>query len=54
MPAVTEVFDIDIDMMTSQQQRGKTDMQASFGLSTNEKETNARENNVAKIKVVVC
>ena len=36
------------------QQREKTDMVASFGLSTNEKETNGRENNVAKIKVVIC
>ncbi|KAM7467101.1 hypothetical protein LguiB_014663 [Lonicera macranthoides] len=53
VPAVTEVFDIDIDTMTSRLQREKTDMQASFGLSTNEKETNAREKNVAKIKVVV-
>ncbi|KAI3783015.1 hypothetical protein L2E82_13077 [Cichorium intybus] len=35
------------------EQRGQTYVDASFGLPTLEKESNSRENNVAKIKVVV-
>lgn len=52
MPAVTKAFDSDFDVTTSRQQRGQTDGDASVGLTTYEKD-NTRENNVAKIKVVV-
>lgn len=53
MPAVTEAFDNDFNAMTSRLERGQTDTDASFGLPS-EKENSTRENNVAKIKVVVC
>ncbi|CAK9138984.1 unnamed protein product [Ilex paraguariensis] len=53
MPAVTEAFDSDFDVMTSRQQRGQVDDDAPVGLPTNGKENNTKENNVAKIKVVV-
>lgn len=53
MPAVTKAFDSDFEVMTSRQQRGQTDGDALPVLPTNEKD-NSRENNVAKIKVVVC
>ncbi|XP_059648372.1 kinesin-like protein KIN-13A isoform X2 [Cornus florida] len=53
MPAVTKAFDSDFNVTTSRQQKGQTDTDASVGLPINEKENNTRENNVAKIKVVV-
>uniref|UniRef100_A0A5B7AI82 Kinesin-like protein n=1 Tax=Davidia involucrata TaxID=16924 RepID=A0A5B7AI82_DAVIN len=53
MPAVTKAFDDDFNVMTSRQQRGQTDADASIGLPINEKESSTKENNVAKIKVVV-
>ena len=53
MPGVTQAFDNDFDMMTNRQEKGQIDADASVGLPS-EKENNARENNVAKIKVVVC
>ncbi|KAK6161178.1 hypothetical protein DH2020_004559 [Rehmannia glutinosa] len=53
MPAVTKAFESDFDGIASRQQRGQTDAEAPAGLSANEKENSARENNVAKIKVVV-
>ncbi|XP_057476918.1 kinesin-like protein KIN-13A isoform X2 [Actinidia eriantha] len=52
MPGVTEVFDDDFNVMTSRQERGQADVDPSVGLPS-EKESNTRENNVAKIKVVV-
>ncbi|KAI3469381.1 hypothetical protein Pfo_026044 [Paulownia fortunei] len=53
MPAVTKAFESDFDGIASRQQRGQTDAEAPAGLSANEKENSTRENNVAKIKVVV-
>ncbi|CAL5346942.1 unnamed protein product [Camellia sinensis] len=52
MPAVTQAFDNDFNVMTSRQGRAQTDTDALVGLPT-EKESSTRENNVAKIKVVV-
>ncbi|GMP56856.1 hypothetical protein CsSME_00021171 [Camellia sinensis var. sinensis] len=52
MPAVTQAFDNDFNVMANRQERGQTDADTSVGLSS-EKENNTRENNVAKIKVVV-
>lgn len=52
MPAGTEAFDNDFNVMNSRLERGQTDTDASFGLPS-EKENSTRENNVAKIKVVV-
>ncbi|PSR85118.1 Kinesin-like protein [Actinidia chinensis var. chinensis] len=52
MPGVPQTFDNDFDMMTSRQERGQIDADTSVGLPR-EKENNARENNMAKIKVVV-
>ncbi|KAI3767656.1 hypothetical protein L2E82_17971 [Cichorium intybus] len=53
MPPVTKAVDIEQDFLPYRQQRGQTDVDASFGLPTLEKQTNSRENNVAKIKFVV-
>ncbi|KAL3505728.1 hypothetical protein ACH5RR_031110 [Cinchona calisaya] len=53
MPAASKAFDSDFEVMTSQQQKGQTDADAQSGLLTNEKDSSTRENNVAKIKVVV-
>ncbi|GFZ13993.1 P-loop containing nucleoside triphosphate hydrolases superfamily protein [Actinidia rufa] len=52
LPGVTEVFDDDFNVMTSRQDRGQADVDPSVGLPS-EKEISTRENNVAKIKVVV-
>ncbi|GFY85097.1 P-loop containing nucleoside triphosphate hydrolases superfamily protein [Actinidia rufa] len=52
MPGITEVFDDDFNVVTSRQERGQTDIDLSVGLPS-EKESSTRENNVAKIKVVV-
>ncbi|OIT31518.1 PREDICTED: kinesin-like protein KIN-13A [Nicotiana attenuata] len=49
MSGVNKAFDSDND----QQQKAQPEADAAAGLSTIEKENNARENNVAKIKVVV-
>ncbi|KAL0376442.1 UNVERIFIED_CONTAM: Kinesin-like protein KIN-13A [Sesamum calycinum] len=53
MPAVTKAFESDSDGTVGKQQRGPTDAEAPAGASNNEKETSTKENNVAKIKVVV-
>ncbi|KAL7597520.1 hypothetical protein Lser_V15G22919 [Lactuca serriola] len=53
MPAVTKAVENDQDTLPYRQQRGQKDVDASFGLPTLEKEISSRENNVAKIKVVV-
>ncbi|KAL2506882.1 Kinesin-13A [Abeliophyllum distichum] len=50
MPAVTNSFESDYHVTARGQQREQTDADAPTGLPANEKE---RENNVAKIKVVV-
>ncbi|XP_009773776.1 kinesin-like protein KIN-13A [Nicotiana tabacum] len=49
MSGVNKAFDSDND----QQQKAQPEADTAAGLSTIEKENNARENNVAKIKVVV-
>ncbi|KAL8484991.1 hypothetical protein ACS0TY_027338 [Phlomoides rotata] len=53
MPAVTKAIESDFDGVPSKQQRGLLDTEAPVGSSANEKENSTRENNVAKIKVVV-
>lgn len=53
MPGATRAFDNDFNVMTSRPQKGQTEADPSVGFLTNEKE-NTKENNVAKIKVVVC
>lgn len=53
MPGAPRAFDNDFNVMPSRQQKGQTEADSSVGFLTNEKE-NTRENNVAKIKVVVC
>lgn len=52
MPGGTRVFEDDFNPVSSKH-GGEADTDASLLLSVNEKE-NTRENNVAKIKVVVC
>ncbi|KAJ0802360.1 putative plus-end-directed kinesin ATPase [Helianthus annuus] len=52
IPAIPKAVD-DYDVLPSRQQRGQADVDASYGLPTLEKEISSRENNVAKIKVVV-
>ncbi|CAH2049718.1 unnamed protein product [Thlaspi arvense] len=52
MPAVTQALDNDLNGMIGRQDRGQTDTDALVGLP-GDKEINTRENNVAKIKVVV-
>lgn len=54
MPGVTRDFDTEFNVAPGKQQRGQTDVDASTGLPVHEKEGNIKENNVAKIKVVVC
>ena len=53
MPGATRAFDNDFNVMTSRPQKGQAEADPSVGFLTNEKE-NTKENNVAKIKVVVC
>ncbi|KAH0733021.1 hypothetical protein KY289_004209 [Solanum tuberosum] len=53
MPAVNYSFDCDFDAPTSQQRKPSPDTDAAAGFPPVDKENNARENNVAKIKVVV-
>lgn len=55
IPSATKAFDSELDFTTSQQQKGQTDMDAPSGLpTTTDRDTISRENNVAKIRVVVC
>lgn len=51
MPAMA-TFEDDFNVLSSRQEKEQTDMDASVGLPS-EKENSGRENNVAKIKVVV-
>lgn len=51
MPGGIKVFEDDFSPINSKQER-EADVETS--LPMNEKEINTRENNVAKIKVVVC
>lgn len=53
MPAVNKALYGDFDVLNGFQQKSHIDLDASTGVPGNELETNARENNVAKIKVVV-
>lgn len=53
MPGGTRVFDNDLNVPSGRQQRVQPDVDTSIPLFVNEKET-TKENNVAKIKVVVC
>lgn len=52
MPGVSRVFEDDFDPINSKLER-EADIDASISLPMNEKENSTRENNVAKIKVVV-
>lgn len=52
MPGVTKAFEADNDGAANRQQRGQADTEAPV-VPANEKELSTRENNVAKIKVVV-
>ena len=54
MPGGTRVLEDDFNPISSKQERGEADADASLFVPANEKENNTRENNVAKIKVVVC
>lgn len=54
MPAVNKAFDSDFDVLNSLPQKSQIDSDASTSVPGSEKENNTRENNVAKIKVVVC
>nr|XP_027116015.1 kinesin-like protein KIN-13A [Coffea arabica]XP_027121083.1 kinesin-like protein KIN-13A [Coffea arabica] len=53
MPAVSKAFDSDFEVIPSQLQKGQTDADVPSGFLASEKDINTRENNVAKIKVVV-
>ncbi|CAN4095979.1 unnamed protein product [Withania somnifera] len=53
MPTSDGSFDNNFDASTHQQQKAQPDTDAAAGLPIVEKESNTRENNVAKIKVVV-
>ena len=53
LPAVSKAFDSDFEVMPSQLQKGQTDADVPSGFLASEKDINTRENNVAKIKVVV-
>ncbi|XP_022760573.1 kinesin-like protein KIN-13A isoform X2 [Durio zibethinus] len=54
VPGVNKAFDNDFDVTSSRQQKEQSDADVSASLfSANEKEISMRENNVAKIKVVV-
>lgn len=52
MPGGAKVFDDEFNVAGIGQQGGRPDVDASFPLPANEKES-TKENNVAKIKVVV-
>ncbi|OIT30964.1 kinesin-13a [Nicotiana attenuata] len=53
MPAVNKAFDGDFDAPTNQHQKTSPNTDAATGFLPVEKENNARESNVAKIKIVV-
>ncbi|KAJ0035918.1 hypothetical protein Pint_24515 [Pistacia integerrima] len=53
MPGVSKGFENDFSLTTGRQQKEHLDADVSAPVLTNEKENNARETNVAKIKVVV-
>lgn len=53
MPAPNGAFDSDFDAPTHRQQKAQPETDSAAGLPIVEKESNTRENNVAKIKVVV-
>ncbi|KAI9386356.1 hypothetical protein POPTR_010G013500v4 [Populus trichocarpa] len=53
MPGVSKGFENDFNLTSSRQQREQTDADLSVPFPTNEKENSTKENNVAKIKVVV-
>jgi len=53
MPGGSRGFEDDFNPINRKQERGEADSDVSLFLPTNEKD-NTRENNVAKIKVVVC
>ncbi|KAF9673288.1 hypothetical protein SADUNF_Sadunf10G0008600 [Salix dunnii] len=53
MPGVSKGFENDFNLTSSRQQREQTDTDLSVPFPANEKETSTKENNVAKIKVVV-
>ncbi|XP_044479985.1 kinesin-like protein KIN-13A [Mangifera indica] len=53
MPGVSKGFENDFNLTTGQQQKEHNDADVSASVLTNEKEISVRENNVAKIKVVV-
>ncbi|KAI4303191.1 hypothetical protein MLD38_038852 [Melastoma candidum] len=53
MAAGPKAFENDFGLINDMQRGKQTDADASAVLSTNERETSAQENNVAKIKVVV-
>lgn len=52
MPAVTQAYENDLNTIAGKQERGQIDTDAAVGLP-GEKDSSTRENNVAKIKVVV-
>lgn len=54
MPGGARIFEDGFNQTNSNQERGEADVDASIPLSMNEKENSTRENNVAKIRVVVC
>jgi kinesin family protein 2/24 len=54
IPGGTREFEDDFNSVSFKQGGGETIADASHFLPVNEKENNTRENNVAKIKVVVC
>ncbi|XP_054822006.1 kinesin-like protein KIN-13A [Prosopis cineraria] len=53
MPGGARVFEDGFNPVNSKQERGEADVDASVSLPMNEKDSNTRENNVAKIRVVV-
>ncbi|KAF5774395.1 putative plus-end-directed kinesin ATPase [Helianthus annuus] len=53
IPTTTKTVNNDFDPLPNRQQRGQADVDVFQGLPTLEKEISSRENNVAKIKVVV-
>lgn len=53
VPAVTNAFHSDLDLVGDKPQEGQSDGDLSTFFPTNEKERSTRDNNVAKIRVVV-
>ena len=53
MPGVAKGIENDFNVTRNRQQREQTDADLSVPFATSEKENNSKENNVAKIKVVV-